>query len=284
MKWELVPNSVFRHHWEKFLQEDGVYDNAMYLNSLTDNLCKCELRCKSRGVIAGLPFFFDLLQVDGSDELVKFWEGKSLQGDETIKFETSFRDALVKERVLLNLLSHLSSIATKTSQVLQVMGQQKIHNIKLLDTRKTTPGLRFFERYAFELAGGQPHRSNQTDQWMIKDNHKQYYGGLTNAWNFFHKMSKWAKPIMVEIHDELEFEEAIKLGVQYVMLDNFPPETIKKLAEKKPKGMILEVSGGIQEHNILSYMDPNVDGISMGTIYSQLPKMDFSLKLFPRKS
>ena len=279
----LIPNSIYRTHWERFLQEDGVFESASYLNLLPTDRCRCELKCKSSGVVAGLPFFFDLFSVEMGEELIKKWEGKDVAGNEIIVFETSFRDAILKERVALNLLTHLSSIATKTKYLLKEF-QGAGNHIKLLDTRKTTPGLRFFERYAFELMGGQPHRAHQSDQWMIKDNHKQFFGGLAKALKFFEQFPRWGRPIMVEIHSETEFQEAISLGVEYVMLDNFSPTKARKLAERKPPGMTLEVSGGINSETIKEYIHPQVDAMSMGSIYTELPKMDFSLKIFPIQS
>jgi nicotinate-nucleotide pyrophosphorylase (carboxylating) len=94
-------------------------------------------------------------------------------------------------------------------------------------------------------------------------------------------MEKWHRPLMVEIHTEAEFFEAVEMGITYVMLDNFKPEEVKKLAAQKPASMMLEVSGGIKIDTISHYALPNVDAISVGSVYSELPKMDFSLKLFP---
>ncbi|MDH4468321.1 MAG: carboxylating nicotinate-nucleotide diphosphorylase [Bacteriovoracaceae bacterium] len=271
-------DKVFAKHGDVFLQEDGMFENAIYLNSLPTDLCRCELRCKSDGFIVGLPFFFNFISSELAPVIIKGWEGKKISQGEVISFEASFADALSKERVALNLLSHLSAIAVKTKHFLEKLNSS---TIALLDTRKTTPGLRFFERYAFQTMGGQPHRSHQTDQWMIKDNHKNFFGGLKEAVEFFSQMKKWHRPLMVEIHTKAEFFEAIELGITYVMLDNFTPEEVKKLAAKKPSSMILEVSGGIKIDTIANYAIPNVDAISVGSVYSELPKMDFSLKLFP---
>jgi nicotinate-nucleotide pyrophosphorylase (carboxylating) len=275
-----MKDAIYAKHWDAFLQEDGVFDNAIYLNSLPSDLCRCELRCKSDGVILGLPFFFNLIASEQGEELTKRWEGTKISKGEIIRFTAFFSEALLKERVSLNLLSHLSAIGVKTQTFLTKLQHTSIH---LLDTRKTTPGLRFFERYAFQIAGGQPHRNHQTDQWMIKDNHKNYFGGLRAALDFFAAMPKWLRPVMVEIHSEAEFDEAMELGLQYVMLDNFSPEAIKRMAERKPDSMTLEISGGITVDTIQNYIHPKVDAISIGSIYTELPKMDFSLKLFPLK-
>jgi len=150
--------------------------------------------------------------------------------------------------------------------------------IKILDTRKTTPGLRFLEKYAVRVGGGFNHRMGQTDTWMIKDNHKSFFGGLKGALEFFGKMGSFYNSVVVEIHNTSELEEAISHGVKHVMLDNFTPEQVSEAISLKRDSMTFEVSGGINLDNIKNYLISGVDGISIGKITYDAPSVDISLK------
>jgi nicotinate-nucleotide pyrophosphorylase (carboxylating) len=154
----------------------------------------------------------------------------------------------------------------------------KEKGIKILDTRKTTPGLRSLEKYAVRLGGGFNHRLGQADTWMIKDNHKSSLGGLAGAWKFFNDQGAFYNNIVVEIHSQDELKEAIALGCRHVMLDNFTPDKIREAVKVKVPGMTFEVSGGLTLKTIPDYLIDGVDALSLGSITYSAPRVDLSLK------
>ena len=150
--------------------------------------------------------------------------------------------------------------------------------IKILDTRKTTPGLRFLEKYAVRIGGGNNHRFSQMDAWMVKDNHKKIFGGVDKAINYFHSMNTFYQPIIVEIHDLSELEVAIKAGGTNFLLDNFSPSDIREAVKIKRDGMTFEASGGIHLENIKDYNITGLDAISSGALIYNARTVDLSLK------
>ncbi len=280
-------NKLFRQaikrDLENFFQEDDLSRNTFYTSSLPDQNVNCTLYFKSNQVIAGLPYFFEVFRFLGAelpgsfDEIIKEYEGKKVKSDTKngISFSLPFSVALTGERIALNLLQHASSIATATNTFVELA---KESDVKILDTRKTTPGLRSLEKYAVRIGGGHNHRLGQADVWMVKDNHKDFFGGLIPAVEFFRNMQGFYTPIEVEIHDIAELSDAIKLGIKHMMLDNFTPEQVKNAIEIKPEGVTYEVSGGIRLETISSYLIPGVDAISLGAITYDAPHVDISLK------
>ncbi|MCK5884601.1 MAG: carboxylating nicotinate-nucleotide diphosphorylase [Bacteriovoracaceae bacterium] len=280
-------NKVFRkalrRDFEIFFEEDDLKRNTFYTASLPDDLVNCTLYFKSDLVVAGLPYFFEAFSFLGAkfspetDELIKKYEGKKVKCNtrEGINFQLPFSIALTGERIALNLLQHASSIATATNSFVELA---KKSGVKILDTRKTTPGLRSLEKYAVRTGGGYNHRLGQTDVWMVKDNHKDFFGGLIPAVEFFKNMHGFYTPIEVEIHDVAELGDAIKLGVKHMMLDNFSPDQVREAIAIKPEGVTYEVSGGIRFETIENYLIEGVDAISLGAITYDAPHVDISLK------
>ena len=128
------------------------------------------------------------------------------------------------------------------------------------------------------VGGGNNHRLGQTDTWMVKDNHKTFFGGLKEAVSFFKSMQTFYNSMVVEIHSIEELKEAIALKINHVMLDNFTPELIKEAVKIKPQGMTYEVSGGVRFETLDSFLIEGVDAISIGAITYDAPHMDISLK------
>jgi nicotinate-nucleotide pyrophosphorylase (carboxylating) len=186
-----------------------------------------------------------------------------------------FNIAVTGERLALNLVQHASSIATWTAKHVELASHQ---GIKILDTRKTTPGLRSLEKYAVRVGGGYNHRLGQTDTWMIKDNHKTSLGGLEGAWKFFLGQGAFYNNIVVEIHSIDELKEAIRLGCKNIMLDNFSPDLIKEAVKLKQSGMTFEVSGGLNLQTLPQYLIAGVDALSLGSLTYSAPRVDLSLK------
>ena len=269
---------------KSWLDEDDLTRNFHYTRSLQGTDVKLYLKIKSPLTLAGADYFVATFAALGADpvhfDFIRHWDGKNFGAGEVIEFPEAipFNIALTGERLALNLLQHASSIATWTKKHVDLASKK---NIKLLDTRKTTPGLRSLEKYAVRVGGGFNHRLGQTDSWMIKDNHKSCMGGLEGAWEFFQKQGAFYNSTIVEIHDLSELKTAQKLGVEHVMLDNFAPEQIREAVKIKKAGMTYEVSGGIKLENLENYLIEGVDAISLGSLVYSAPRVDISLKFQP---
>lgn len=264
----------------RYFEEDDLSRNLFYLEKLPEEKVNCRLHLKSDMVLSGLPWFlgvFDYLEEKGfASESLKKYEGKSFTKGEVLELgELPFSKALTGERIALNLLQRASNISTYTSAYVE---KAKKYGIKILDTRKTTPGLRSLEKYAVRMGGGYNHRLGQTDMWMIKDNHKAFFGGVQEAIDFFKSMGTFYTPIELEVHNLDEYQQAKELGVRHVMLDNFSPEDIKTAVSQRKEGMTLEVSGGVTLENLENYLIEGLDAISVGSLTYAAPAVDISFK------
>lgn len=264
-----------------FFEEDDLARNAHYIQSLPSEEVNCHLKIKSDMLLCGLPFFMEVFNFLGASPDIEMasYEGKffTQKENKVISFKLPFGVALTGERIALNLLQRASSIATTTYHL---KAQLEGSNIELLDTRKTTPGLRFLEKYATRQGGASNHRFGQSDVWMIKDNHKSFFGGLEKAYQFFRKQKTFYNPIVAEVHDLEEINICQRLGIKHLLLDNFSPETIQEAIKMKSKEMTYEVSGGIDSHNISRYKIVGIDAISVGALTHSPKTVDLSLK-FP---
>lgn len=272
--YEIGPKKDMAH----FFAEDQLGSNFHYYLSLPEDLVQCRLKIKSDLILSGLPYFVSAFNFLGADlDYAEFQshEGKKkIKGDE-IHFILPFNIALTGERVALNLLQRSSAISTYTQEVVKQAAEKKI---KILDTRKTTPGLRALEKYAVLLGGGYNHRMGQTDCFMIKDNHKSFFGSLTLAHKFFSEQKAFYNSLIAEVHSLEELREAISLNIAHVMLDNFSLNDLNKAIALKPSTMTFEISGGINDKNIHEYLLEGIDVISLGALTHSAPHVDLSLK------
>ena len=269
---------------ERFFEEDDLQGNAFYLSKLPSNEVECLLKIKSDVVLSGLPYFFSAFSYLGAvvnDEIINKYEGTKLSRGEVISFQLPFSIALTGERVALNLLQRASAVSTFTAKFVE---QANPYGIHILDTRKTTPGLRSLEKYAVRIGGGFNHRFSQADVWMIKDNHKTFFGGLKPAWDFFQNMQTQYQSIVVEIHSLDELKLAFDLGVKHVMLDNFSREEILKAIDIKKPYVTYEISGGVNLENCQDYFIKGFDAISIGALTHSAPHVDLSMKVKHRRS
>uniref|UniRef100_A0A7C6AF46 Probable nicotinate-nucleotide pyrophosphorylase [carboxylating] n=1 Tax=candidate division WOR-3 bacterium TaxID=2052148 RepID=A0A7C6AF46_UNCW3 len=188
---------------------------------------------------------------------------------------------LKAERTALNFLQRLSGIATLTRKFVKTIGSR----IKIMDTRKTTPGLRIIEKYAVKTGGGYNHRFGLYDMVLIKDNHIEIAGSITNAVNAVRKNSKKKKIfIEVEVKTINELKEAVDLKVDRVMLDNMNLEQIDqaiRIVRAASRKIEIEVSGGVNLDNIINYADLDIDFISIGALTHSAPAVDIALKMKP---
>ena len=201
------------------------------------------------------------------------------KGDIAFTLKGSARSILSTERLVLNVMQRMSGIATKTRQMVdQISHTQAV----LLDTRKTTPGIRFIEKEAVEIGGGGNHRFGLYDMIMIKDNHVDYAGGISNAIrkaNSYLSNQKKQLKIEIEVRSTDELSQVIKEGgVDRIMLDNFSPKEIVRALEMVPDHYETEASGGITDETIVEYAETGVNFISVGALTHSVKSLDLSLK------
>lgn len=271
----------FEQDYARFFAEDDLQGNAFYLNQLPLDEVECLLKIKTDVCLSGLPYFigaFNFLGANLKYEEFKQYEGAKLKKGDVITFKLPFAIALSGERIALNLLQQSSRISTFTEKFVSMANNSKI---KILDTRKTTPGLRQLEKYAVRIGGAHNHRFSQADAWMIKDNHKAFFGGLEGAWKYFQSMQTFYQNIIVEIHSIDELKKAFDLGVKNIMLDNFSLEDLAKAIEIKKPGVTYEVSGGVNLNTLESFLLSGIDAISIGALTHSAPHVDLSMKIKP---
>lgn len=240
------------------------------------------LLVKEDGIIAGIDVAKRIYElVDPSLELVVYKnDGDQVKiGDIAFVVTGSSRSILTSERLVLNFMQRMSGIATQTNQILGVIKGCKT---KLLDTRKTTPGIRYLEKWAVKIGGGENHRFGLYDLIMLKDNHVDYAGGVTKAIqktkDYLIKTKK-SLGIIVEVRNLKELDEAINEGgIMRIMLDNFNPTDLKEALQRVPSEIETEASGGITLSNIRDYAETGVQYISVGALTHSVKSLDLSLK------
>ena len=243
---------------------------------------KAKLIFKDNGIVAGIELAQVILKELDPDiqfEVFKNDGDTVVYGDIGFVVSGSVHAILAGERLLLNCMQRLSGVATQTNKLVKLMGDS---TSKLLDTRKTTPNLRFLEKWAVTVGGGHNHRIGLYDMIMLKDNHNDYAGGITNSVNktkAYLKENNLSLKVEVETRNLDEVKEALAVGgVDRIMLDNFTPAEIE-VALKVIDGQVeTEASGGINETNLASYAATNVDFISIGALTHSVKSMDISLK------
>ncbi|OIN66401.1 nicotinate-nucleotide diphosphorylase (carboxylating) [Exiguobacterium sp. KRL4] len=235
---------------------------------------------KESGVFCGehvLTELATLLAVE-HDLLVK--DGQTIErGQVLAHWSGQLKSILTGERVALNLIQRTSGIATLTHQaVRQAAGQ-----IRISDTRKTTPGLRMLEKHAVRVGGGFNHRGRLDDAVMIKDNHITVAGSITAAVERAKQQIGHTTPIEVEVETGEEVKEAVAAGVDIIMLDNRSPDEIKTFRKWIPKQITVELSGGITLDTLPAYCDTGADYISLGALTHSAPALDISMKIIGGK-
>ena len=239
---------------------------------------KVDLICKQDGVIAGLAVFqrvFELLDKTTEVKLY-FKDGDEVKkGDLLAEVTGDIRVLLSGERTALNYLQRMSGIATYTRSVAKLLEGSKT---KLLDTRKTTPNMRIFEKYAVKVGGGYNHRYNLSDGILIKDNHIGAAGGVANAIKLAKEYAPFVRKIEVEVENLTMLQEALDAGADIIMLDNMTDEDMKKAVEMVAGKAETECSGNITKENIARIINIGVDYVSSGALTHSAPILDVSLK------
>lgn len=243
---------------------------------------EAKLLVKEKGVIAGVELarkifhrFDPELKID-----IHILDGAEVSpGDIVFEVRGKSRSILSTERLVLNFMQRMSGIATQTKKIVQLIEGTNAH---LLDTRKTTPGIRALEKWAVTIGGGYNHRFGLYDMIMIKDNHIDYAGGVTKAIeraNNYIQEKGLKINIEIEVRNEAELDEVLlNPKVDRIMLDNFEPTQIVKVLTKIPSHIETEASGGITNENIRAYAETGVDFISSGALTHSVKSLDMSLK------
>jgi nicotinate-nucleotide pyrophosphorylase (carboxylating) len=264
---------------EFFLEDLGELDVSSQSIFGTDTRGEAVIIAKEDGIFAGVDVIatgyssFDQ-RVEVS---VKKQDGDVLKkGDIIAAVEGPVATILSGERVILNLLQRMSGIATLTNNAVNLL---QSNHTRICDTRKTSPGLRMFEKYAVRCGGGFNHRFGLYDGVMIKDNHIAFAGSILKAVKKVRDKTGHMVKIEVEIENEKQLLEAIEAGADVIMFDNRSPEEVAKFAELTPKHIITEASGGIGMHNLADYRDTNVDYISLGMLTHSYKSLDISLNV-----
>lgn len=237
-----------------------------------------DLICKQDGVIAGLNVFkrvFELLDENVSVELF-FKDGDEVKNKDLLaKVTGDIRVLLSGERTALNYLQRMSGIATYTRRIVNLLSGT---NITLLDTRKTTPNMRIFEKYAVKAGGGSNHRYNLSDGILLKDNHIGAAGSIKNAVQMARSYASFVRKIEVEVENLDMVKEALDAGADIIMLDNMTHDEMKAAVELINGRAKTECSGNVTAENIKNLSDIGVDYISSGALTHSAPILDISLK------
>lgn len=239
---------------------------------------RVQLICKQDGIVAGLHIFkrtFELLDENISVKMY-FKDGDSVKNKDIIaEIEGDVRVLLSGERTALNFLQCMSGIATYTNNVVKLLEGS---SVKLLDTRKTTPNMRIFEKYAVKMGGGYNHRYNLSDGILLKDNHINAAGGVAEAIKMAKEYTSFVRKIEVEVENLEMMKEALDAGADIIMLDNMIPEMMKKAVAMAAGKAETECSGNITKENIKTVIETGVDYISSGALTHSAPILDVSLK------
>ena len=237
-----------------------------------------DLICKQDGIIAGLEVFervFTLLDPDTKAELY-CKDGEEVKNGQLMgKVKGDIRVLLSGERVALNYLQRMSGIASYTRSVVSLLGESKT---KLLDTRKTTPNMRIFEKYAVRAGGGYNHRYNLSDGVLLKDNHIGAAGSVAKAVAMAKEYAPFVRKIEIEVETMEQVKEAVEAGADIIMLDNMTPEMMKEAVELIAGRAQTECSGNITKENIAKILETGVDFVSSGALTHSAPILDISMK------
>lgn len=267
------------------LIKNALLEDINYLDCATDYLIPAEQEntanflAKASGTLCGIDIalrVFELMQPDFKYEVFIHDGEKVKYGDIIATVTCKTRTLLKCERTALNLLQHLSGIATETARCVELVKGTKA---SIADTRKTLPGMRPIQKYAVTVGGGRNHRYNLSDAAMLKDNHVDAGGGITNAVAKLKSKLGHMTKIEVEVRNLDELKEAIEANVDVIMLDNMSPELMAEAVKITDGKALLEASGGITSETIRAVAESGVDIISIGALTHSVKAFDISLKI-----
>jgi nicotinate-nucleotide pyrophosphorylase (carboxylating) len=265
-------------------EDTGEGDITTSLIVPADARAQATVIAKQVGIVAGIEEVNIFLQSLGLEVEASVNDGKKVRpGEVLLKISGDARTLLTAERTVLNLLSRMSGIATATRNLVEKL--QKAHvKTRVACTRKTAPGLLYFDKKAVMIGGGDTHRLHLDDMILIKDNHVALAGSVEKAVEKARKHASFSKKIEVEVTKTEELLPAVRAGADIIMLDNFSPKQVQKamtlLKKEKHYGKVMvEASGGITAENIMRFASTGVDVISLGEITQSPKALDLSLKI-----
>jgi nicotinate-nucleotide pyrophosphorylase (carboxylating) len=284
-----IPRKVLEEKLRQLLAEDvgqgDVTSATVVPAGLTVN---AEVIAKEAGEVAGIEETVILAESLGLSVKPEVSDGEKIRNGQTLlKISGDARTILSAERTMLNLLSRMSGIATVTQRLADKLDRAKA-TAKIAATRKTALGLAYFDKKAVQIGGGDPHRLRLDDMALIKDNHVAIAGSVKEAVKRAKQAGSFSKKIEAEVTSIADALKAAEAGADIVMLDNFSPKQIREAVEALKKAgffgkVLLEVSGGITEQNLLEYSSAQVDIISMGALTHSVKALDFSLEIVKSK-
>lgn len=263
----------------------ALMEDINYTDAAADNLIPPEHKssayyvAKDTGVVCGIEIagrVFDLAGGNVDFRILKNDGSKVEKGDIIAELEGSTLTLLKGERTALNILQHLSGIATATNKCVELV---KGTNASVTDTRKTLPGLRALQKYAVTVGGGKNHRFNLSDAAMLKDNHIDAYGGITAAVSALREKIGHTVKIEVEVRTLDELKEALAAKCEIIMLDNMSCDEMKEAVKITAGKALLEASGNVTQENIRSVAETGVDIISLGALTHSVKCFDISMKI-----
>ncbi|MDE5862902.1 MAG: carboxylating nicotinate-nucleotide diphosphorylase [Lachnospiraceae bacterium] len=269
-----VDNLILQALREDITSEDITTNSVMPKYQLGE----VDLICKQDGILAGLYVFkrvFELLDGDTVFDM-EAEDGDEVKSGQILgRVKADIRVLLEGERTALNYLQRMSGIATYTHSIAVLLEGSKT---KLLDTRKTTPNMRIFEKYSVKVGGGYNHRYNLSDGILLKDNHISAAGGVAKAVKMAKEYAPFVRKIEVEVENLDMVREAVEAGADIIMLDNMDKDTMKEAIRMIDGKAETECSGNVTRENVAGLIDIGVDYISSGALTHSAPILDLSLK------
>lgn len=278
-----LDQDILKAFIELALKEDvGDGDHTSLSTIPANQQGEAQLIIKDEGVLAGVDVALEIFKAIDPELKVEVLleDGTRVgHGDIGMYVSGSIHSILVAERLVLNIMQRMSGIATTTHHIVKLLADT---GTRVLDTRKTTPGLRYFEKMAVKIGGGENHRFGLFDMILIKDNHVDYAGGTARAIEAakeYLRKKNIQLPIEIEVRNLLEVEEVLRVGgVDRILLDNFDYPHLKKAVDLIGSRFITEASGGITEENVVEFAKCGVDYVSMGALTHSFKSLDMSLK------
>lgn len=271
---------LIEEHVKSALKEDvGFADITTDYLTETDDVLSAELIAREEGVLCGCSVFATVFKSLDGNVKVEFYfkDGDFIAaGDKIASISGSARAILIGERTALNYIQRLSGISTLTAKYVKAI---KGFSAKIVDTRKTTPNFRLFEKYAVKTGGGALHRFNLSDCAMIKDNHIKFAGSITKAVDRLRKNISHTHKIEVECDTLLQVQEAIDCGADIIMLDNMSLQQMKEAVKLINNRAIVEASGNVTLETVVQIAETGVDIISSSAIVAKAPTLDLALDM-----
>ena len=272
---KMQADKLIRMALQEDITSEDVSTNAVMRSAVKGTV---DLIAKEDGIIAGLDVYARVFQIlDEKTEIsFNFKDGDAVKKGDLLGTVTGdIRVLLSGERVALNYLQRMSGIATYTKQVSKLLEGSKV---TLLDTRKTTPNCRVFEKYAVRIGGGCNHRYNLSDGVLLKDNHIGAAGSVAKAVAMAKEYAPFVRKIEIEVETMEQVKEAVEAGADIIMLDNMTPEMMKEAVELIAGRAQTECSGNITKENIQKIREIGVDFVSSGALTHSAPILDISMK------